>query len=154
MSSLIIRKAEVTDIEEMAALDLVCFTAPWSEEAFRQELEENNLAFYVVAELNEQIVGYAGLWAILEEGHITNVAVAPEYRRKGIGNAVVEVLLDASEQAGLNSFTLEVRISNIQAQNLYKKFDFTEAGIRKGYYQDNGEDAIIMWRRKSNASCE
>lgn len=149
MDSLIIRKAESKDIKEMADLDLVCFAAPWSEEAFRQELEENNLAFYVVAELKEKVVGYAGLWAILDEGHITNVAVAPEHRKKGIGHAVVEVLVDASEQAGLKSFTLEVRPSNINAQNLYKKFGFTEAGLRKGYYEDNGEDAIIMWRGKS-----
>lgn len=149
MDSLIIRKAERKDINEMAALDLVCFAAPWSEEAFRQELEENNLAFYVVAELKGQVVGYAGLWAILDEGHITNVAVSPEHRKRGIGHAVVEVLVDATEQAGLNSFTLEVRTSNITAQNLYKKFGFTEAGLRKGYYEDNGEDAIIMWRGKS-----
>lgn len=149
MDSLIIRKAETKDIKEMAALDLVCFSAPWSEEAFRQELEENNLAFYVVAELKEKVVGYAGLWAILDEGHITNVAVSPEHRKRGIGRAVVEVLVDATEQAGLNSFTLEVRTSNITAQNLYKKFGFIEAGLRKGYYEDNGEDALIMWRGKS-----
>ena len=149
MDNLIIRKAERKDIKEMAALDIVCFAAPWSEEAFRQELEENNLAFYVVAELKGQVVGYAGLWAILDEGHITNVAVSPEHRKRGIGHAVVEVLVDATEQAGLNSFTLEVRTSNITAQNLYKKFGFTEAGLRKGYYEDNGEDAIIMWRGKS-----
>ena len=149
MDSLIIRKAETKDIKEMAALDLVCFPAPWSEEAFRQELEENNLAFYVVAELKEKVVGYAGLWAILDEGHITNVAVSPEHRKRGIGRAVVEVLVDATEQAGLNSFTLEVRTSNITAQNLYKKFGFIEAGLRKGYYEDNGEDALIMWRGKS-----
>jgi ribosomal-protein-alanine N-acetyltransferase len=146
MNSLIIREADVGDIKEMAALDLACFASPWSEECFRQELEENKLAFYVVAELDGKIIGYAGLWAIIDEGHITNIVTAPEYRRKGVAKAIVKVLINVSEKAGLNSFTLEVRTSNSKAQNLYKQFGFEASGLRKGYYEDNGEDAIIMWR--------
>lgn len=146
MSKLIIRNAEERDIKSMAELDIICFTEPWSEEAFKSEIMENDRAFYIVAENNGKIVGYAGLWAILDEGHITNVAVAPEFRRKGIGRSIINTLLEVNEKNGLNSFTLEVRESNFPAQALYEEFKFKPAGVRKGYYLDNGENAIIMWR--------
>lgn len=148
MSDLIIRKATEKDIHEIAQLDKLCFSVPWSENAFENEFRENELAFYVLAETKEsgQIVGYAGLWLIQEEGHITNVAVHPDFRRKHIGSAVVEVLMTESRQrAGIKTFTLEARKSNIPAIELYKKFGFSEVGIRKGYYEENNEDAVIMW---------
>lgn len=146
MDDLIIRKAEERDVKAMAELDIVCFAEPWSEDAFRSEINENERAFYVVAEINQKIVGYAGLWAIFDEGHITNVAVSPEHRRKGIGRNIVDTLLTVNEKHGLRSFTLEVRESNLPAQALYTSFEFKPAGVRKGYYLDNGENAIIMWR--------
>ncbi|QHI72655.1 ribosomal protein S18-alanine N-acetyltransferase [Aminipila terrae] len=146
MSELIIRSAEERDIKSMAELDKVCFADPWSEESFKSEIMENERAFYIVAETDDKIVGYAGLWAVFDEGHITNVAVSPAYRRRGIGRAIITVLIETGEGNGLNSFTLEVRESNLPAQNLYKEFSFKPAGIRKGYYLDNGENAIIMWR--------
>lgn len=145
MADLTIRAAAPGDVSAMAELDRQCFADPWSEGAFRSELTENGRAFYIVAETEGQVVGYAGLWAILDEGHITNVAVAPEFRRRGVGKAIVATLLDASRQNGLSSFTLEVRESNLPAQGLYSQFGFRPAGIRKGYYQNNGENAIIMW---------
>lgn len=146
MNKLIVRPAEERDIKGMANLDTICFADPWSEESFRSEILENDRAFYIVAEIERELVGYAGLWAILDEGHITNIAVAPKYRRKGIGKAVIATLIDISEKNALKKFTLEVRESNFPAQTLYKKFDFKSAGIRKNYYIDNGENAIIMWR--------
>lgn len=146
MSQLVIRTAEERDIKPMADLDVICFAEPWSEEAFKGEIMENDKAFYIVAEIGGQLAGYAGLWAIVDEGHITNVAVSPENRRRGIGRAIVATLIEVAEQNGLNSFTLEVRESNLAAQALYKEFKFKPAGIRKGYYLDNGENAIIMWR--------
>lgn len=146
MNELIIRAAEEYDIKAMADLDILCFADPWSEESFRSEIMENGRACYIVAEIADEIVGYAGLWGILDEGHITNVAVDPKYRRKGIGRAVVETLIKVSEKKHLNSFTLEVRESNFPAQALYEEFDFKSVGIRKSYYRDNGENAIIMWR--------
>ena len=147
MSDIIIRQAAEQDIPEMARLDALCFSSPWSEAAFEQEIKENGLAFYIVAELalTGEVIGYAGLWTILEEGHITNVAVHPDHRRRHIGEALVQVLLEETGKAGIRTYTLEVRASNTGAIELYKKFGFLEVGVRKGYYEDNQEDALIMW---------
>ena len=143
---LIVRQAEEKDIKPMAEMDILCFSAPWSEVSFEKEIKENHLAFYIVAEVDGSMVGYAGLWCIVDEGHITNVAVHPDYRRKGIGEALVSVLLEHTIKSGILSHTLEVRASNEAAISLYTKFGFQPAGLRKNYYEDNGEDAIIMWR--------
>lgn len=144
---LIIRQAEERDIKPMAEMDVLCFSAPWSEESFEKEIRENRLAFYVIAETGGRMAGYAGLWCIVDEGHITNVAVHPDFRRKGIGEALISVLLDHTVKNGILSHTLEVRASNDAAISLYMKFGFQPAGVRKKYYEDNGEDAIIMWRK-------
>lgn len=143
---LIIRQAEEKDIKPMAEIDKVCFSVPWSEKSFEEEIKNNHLAFYVVAEIGDKIVGYAGLWQVDVEGHITNVAVHPEFRRKRIAEALISVLIDHTKKNGVLSYTLEVRASNEAAISLYLKHGFKPAGIRKGYYMDNGEDAIIMWR--------
>ena len=120
---------------------------PWSKEAFAQEIT-NPMAKYVVAEMDNKVIGFAGLWTIVDEGHITNIAVHPDYRGKGIGSKLVKSLIDNSKDWYINDLTLEVRYSNKIAQNLYKKYGFIEEGIRKNYYADNKEDAVIMWRRK------
>ena len=146
--NLIIRQAEEKDIKPMAEMDILCFSAPWSEVSFEQEIKENPLAFYVVAEIDGRMVGYAGLWGILDEGHITNVAVHPDFRRKGIGEALVSVLLEHTSGNGIQSHTLEVRASNEAAIALYSKYGFQPGGLRKNYYEDNGEDAVIMWRKE------
>lgn len=142
---LLIREAEEKDIQIMAELDKLCFAAPWSLASFEQEIKSNNLAFYIVAEIDGILVGYAGLWTIVDEGHITNVAVHPDYRRRNIGEALVSVLIEATNDAGVLSYTLEVRPSNHAAISLYKKLGFKEGGFRKNYYEDNNEDALIMW---------
>jgi len=143
---LIVRLAEERDVRPMAEMDILCFSAPWSEESFRKEITENRLAYYIVAEISGRMVGYAGLWSIVDEGHITNVAVHPDFRRKRIGEALITVLLNHTLENGILSHTLEVRASNDPAISLYTKFGFEPAGLRKNYYEDNGEDAIIMWR--------
>ena len=143
---LIVRQAEERDIKPMAEMDILCFSAPWSEESFAQEIRENRMAFYIVAEIDGRMAGYAGLWCIVDEGHITNVAVHPDFRRRGVGEALISVLLDHTIKNGILSHTLEVRVSNTPAISLYSKFGFDPAGLRKNYYEDNGEDAIIMWR--------
>ncbi|MEG0292305.1 MAG: ribosomal protein S18-alanine N-acetyltransferase [Anaerovoracaceae bacterium] len=145
MGNLVIREAEYKDVEILGELDVKCFDDPWSVESFKREIEENSIAFYIVCEFDGKVVGYAGVWFILDEGHITNVAVDPQYRNKGLGAKVVGTLIDFSRQEGIKSFTLEVRKSNIAAQNLYKKFGFKEEGVRPKYYENNGEDALIMW---------
>ena len=97
---------------------------------------------------NEIVVGYAGMWKIQDEGHITNIAVHPEFRGVHIGKALMSQLINEARSLGVNSMTLEVRKSNIIARNLYESFGFKEAGVRKGYYADNKEDAIVMWNEQ------
>lgn len=143
---MIIRKAEPRDVHDMADLEKICFASPWSEESLYHEIIANDMALYIVAEDGGRIVGYAGIWLIAGEGHITNVAVHPDYRRRHIGEAIVSTILAEAETAGAVRQTLEVRRSNAPAQGLYAKFGFMAAGVRKGYYEDNKEDAIIMWR--------
>ena len=149
MSEIRIRVATSEDVDAMAELDAVCFSSPWSRASFEAELTTNRLAWYLVAEeLDDRIgivIGYAGLWAIEDEGHITNVAVHPDYRRKHLGHILVDMLIEETKKDGLKRFTLEVRVSNQAAICLYEKFGFASAGIRKGYYEDNNEDAMIMW---------
>ena len=143
-----IREANPIDVKKMAELDKICFTLPWSLNDFKTEIIKNQIAYYLVYEIDSEIVGYAGLWAIKPEGHITNVAVHPHYRRRGIGSKLVETLLkQSSERFGLTEFTLEVRMTNIEAIKLYSRFSFKYAGKRKAYYIDTNEDALILWRR-------
>ena len=145
-TDMIIREAKLDDVHSIAELDKLCFSMPWSEVSFLKEISENNIALYLVAEIAGQIEGYAGMWLIIDEGHITNVAVHPNFRRRHIGEAIVSVLLAEAQAEGITRQTLEVRVSNFAAQRLYEKFGFQACGIRKGYYEDNHEDAIIMWR--------
>ncbi len=144
---IIVRRALPKDAEAMARLDKECFSMPWSLQAFRDELSKNDAAFYLVAIVSDEIIGFAGLWGILDEGHITNVAVHPDFRKKGIGALMLAKLIELSCEAGITSHTLEVRRSNEAAIDLYKKFDFKIGGIRKEYYSDNLEDALILWRK-------
>ncbi|MCI2062080.1 MAG: ribosomal protein S18-alanine N-acetyltransferase [Eubacteriaceae bacterium] len=146
MSDLTVRAAEPGDVHSIAEIDKACFSAPWSEESFRVELEENTVAFYLVGEIDGEVAGYAGLWWVGDEGHITNVAVHPKYRGKHIATCILDCLIDYCENEGMRSFTLEVRPSNDKAIELYQKFAFVDVGRRPGYYEDNHEDAIIMWR--------
>lgn len=147
MNNLIIRKAEEKDIKEIATLETICFSDPWSEESVRYDAVENKLSFYLVAEIGGHVAGYIGIWQILNEGHITNVAVAPEYRRKHVASAMMEVLLEVTGKENINCYTLEVRESNLKAIKFYEKYGFKIEGIRYGYYEDNGENAFIMWRQ-------
>lgn len=147
MAELIVRGARAEDAVQMAELEKICFASPWSYESLLYDITENHLAAYLVAEVEGKIAGYVGIWTIVDEGHITNVAVAPEFRRKHVGSCLISNLIQVTEQAGITSHTLEVRAGNEPAKGLYRKFGFVPEGIRKGYYEDNGEDAIIMWRK-------
>lgn len=151
MADMIIRQAEPGDAADIYEIERLCFPDPWSRDAIAYELERNPRAFYIVAELAGQVVGYAGLWWIEDEGHITNVAVKPGFRNRRIGEGIVGVLLDFTIQEGIRSHTLEVRKSNAAAIGLYEKFGFQVEGVRKGYYLSNKEDALIMWRHEVTA---
>ena len=145
---LIIRKAAESDVPAVEAVEKACFSVPWSYESLYHDILENKLAFYIVAEIDGKVCGYVGVWKIFDEGHITNVAIAPEYRRMHIASAMLSVLFDVTGAQGIEGYTLEVRAGNRAAIALYEGFGFREAGLRKGYYEDNGEDAIIMWKEK------
>ncbi|MGI6204573.1 MAG: ribosomal protein S18-alanine N-acetyltransferase [Anaerovoracaceae bacterium] len=145
-NDLIVRAAEPGDAEQIAEIDRACFAAPWSLDAFRTELERNRVAFYLVGEIGGRIAGYAGLWWLEDEGHITNVAVHPDFRGSGVATCLLDCLIDFCEKEGITAFTLEVRPSNEKAIRLYEKFAFVTIGRRRKYYDDNGEDALIMWR--------
>lgn len=133
-------------IEQVVNLEEVTFHIPWTRADFERELYENKMAIYFVAVIDEKVVGYAGLWHVVTEGHITNIAVLEDYRRMGIGAAFIEKFIETAKENEMIGLTLEVRISNIPAQKLYTKYGFKPEGFRKKYYQDTGEDAVIMWK--------
>lgn len=134
------------DLDKILAIEELCFSTPWSRDSLEKELS-NKFAKYVVAKINNTVIGYGGMWLILDEAHITNIAIHPEFRGIGSGTKILQSLVDICTDNDIKSMTLEVRVSNIVAQKLYKKFNFEEEGIRKGYYNDNKEDALIMWKR-------
>ncbi len=144
MSDVIIRRMRGKDLDAVTAIEQATFAVPWSRESFRQELERNVAARYLVAEAEGQVVGYAGAWVILDESHITNIAVAEAWRGWGIGRKLTEALLQYLSNLGACYATLEVRVSNERAQNLYKSLGFVSVGKRKRYYEDNQEDAFLM----------
>lgn len=136
-------------IDDIMIVENLSFRIPWSRKSMEDEITHNRMAVYFSALINNKTVGYAGMWKVFDEGHITNIAVHPEYRRSGIGSALLEHLIKTAEQSGIGRMTLEVRKSNLAAQYLYRKYGFMEGGIRKAYYADNQEDALIMWRESS-----
>lgn len=146
MTEIVIRNADKNDVDEIAELEKQCFSVPWSRESLEYDITENHMSTYITAVIHGRIAGYVGFWTILDECHINNVAVSPGFRKQHIGSRLIETMIDRCKKAGVNSFTLEVRKSNFSAIGLYEKYDFKAFGERKGYYEDNGEDAIIMWR--------
>ena len=145
-NNLIIRPMTKNDIDGVYEVEENCFVDTWSKDAFNKELK-NDLARYLVAEIDNKIVGYVGIWFVVDEGHITNVAVHSDYRGRKSGDRLVSELVELCKKADLSAMTLEVRASNTVAQNLYRKYGFKMGGIRKEYYSDNKEDAIIMWNQ-------
>ncbi|MFD0960876.1 ribosomal protein S18-alanine N-acetyltransferase [Paenibacillus chungangensis] len=142
---LMYRAMTVHDIPAILAIEEEAFTIPWSEEAFRNELMNNMFARYVVMEYRNELIGYGGMWIIVDEAHITNVAIRGDCRGMGLGSRLLERLRATAVEYGAVRMTLEVRVSNEHAQRLYRKQGFQPSGIRKGYYSDNNEDALIMW---------
>lgn len=134
------------DLDDVMAIEVISYPTPWSRRAFESELTENDYAHYYVARQEGEIIGYVGMWVILNESHITNIAVHPDHRRQGVGRKLLETMFEEAKEKGANKMTLEVRISNLPAQDLYKKLGFVARGIRKGYYTDLNEDAIVMWK--------
>lgn len=137
----------IRDIDSILTISSLSFPTIWSRNSLEKEMLENKFARYLVAVTDNMVVGYGGMWIIVDEAHITNIAVHPEYRGIGIGSTLLIGLLEACKNEAVIGMTLEVRKSNVIAQKLYNKFGFSQEGIRKAYYADNKEDAIIMWKR-------
>ncbi|MGD6969291.1 ribosomal protein S18-alanine N-acetyltransferase [Rossellomorea vietnamensis] len=145
MSDYTIRLMSVEDLDDIMEVETESFTIPWSRDAFFNEIETNHFATYIVIEDKGKVIGYCGVWIIVDEAHITNIAVLPSYRGQGLGDRLMQSMIEIAKEMGAVTMTLEVRVSNTPAQTLYKKFGFAEGGIRKKYYSDNQEDALVMW---------
>lgn len=145
--SIELQNMDFEDIAQVCEIENLSFATPWSRESFESELSGNSLARYVVARMDGKVAAYGGMWIVLDEGHITNIAVHPDYRGRKIGEKLVQSMLQTARNCGVLNITLEVRASNNIARNLYKKLGFIDSGIRKGYYSDTGEDAVIMWKK-------
>lgn len=145
-SDVMFREMTLEDIPEVSEIERESFQTPWSEDSFVSELLYNQLAWYYVLEYKGRVVAYGGLWTIAGEGHITNIAVGKALRGHGLGRRITVEMIKAGEMKGCTRFTLEVRPANTEAVRLYESLGFKGVGIRPRYYQDTGEDALIMWR--------
>ncbi|MFN4034112.1 MAG: ribosomal protein S18-alanine N-acetyltransferase [Fimbriimonadales bacterium] len=141
--TLTIERMTEAHLPEVMRIERAVFAPGWSEESFRSDLR-NPSALYLNLRVNGKLVAYAGMWLIIDEAHITNVAVLPEYRGRNLAKRLLHRLLCLARERGCVKATLEVRISNTPAQKLYEKFGFRPVAVRAKYY-DNVEDALIMW---------
>jgi ribosomal-protein-alanine N-acetyltransferase len=162
----VVEPMRLRDIKEVMKIEYASFPSPWSARAYRYELLENDLSHYFVvrqrqmagprsgllakarhslgAGIQSPVLGYGGFWMMAGEAHISTIAVQPAWRRRGIGELLLVAMLDRAIELGAEIATLEVRVSNIAAQNLYHKYGFEQVGLRRRYYRDNDEDALIM----------
>ena len=145
MAEVIIRPMKIDDVEQVFKVEEATFSTPWPKDIFYKEIGENEHAYYFVMLLDEEIIGYAGVWVVLDDAQITNIAVLPEYRGKKLGEKLFRYMMQKLIMMDVIRLSLEVRESNIAAQKMYRKFGFVPGGIRKNYYVDNQEDAIVMW---------
>jgi len=148
---LVFRSMKLEDIPHILAIEREAFTLPWSSDAFVNELTHNHFAKYLVMELHGEIIGYGGMWTIMDEAHVTNIAVRSDYRGQGLGEKLLRELQRTAVFFGSHAMTLEVRVTNERAQSLYRKLGFQPSGVRPGYYSDNNEDALIMWAQLDGA---
>lgn len=144
MRPFVVAPLTIKDLDEVAVIEGRSFSAPWPTSAYTTELTTNRLARYLGARLGGTLVGFGGIWLMVDEAHITTMAVLPEHRRTGVATALLLELLEEARRDGARVATLDVRVSNIDAQRLYLAFGFIEVGRRIRYYDDNGEDALVM----------
>lgn len=139
------RDMTLLDLEEVYEIECRCFTQPWSIESLIGELTRNDTACYAVAEYNGHVIGYAGMWVICGEAHMTNIAVNEQYRCRGTATNLILYLMNKAKQREATAMTLEVRENNHRAQRVYYALGFRYAGRRRKYYSDTGEDALVLW---------
>ncbi|HOD36780.1 MAG TPA: ribosomal protein S18-alanine N-acetyltransferase [Syntrophales bacterium] len=145
---IVIGEMSGTDLPEIMKIERASFPVPWSEALFRQELEfalSRSLVAKSKGETGGDAVGYITYWVIYDEIHVNNLAVKPDFRRRGIASRLVGTALEKALAEGAIRCTLEVRASNEAARRLYEKFGFTVQGVRSRYYAESGEDALVMW---------
>ncbi|WMT42107.1 ribosomal protein S18-alanine N-acetyltransferase [Paenibacillus sp. D2_2] len=145
LGNIVFRPMTLNDIPDIMVIEHESFTLPWSEVAFRNEMTMNHFARYLIMEVDGKAAGYCGMWTIVDEAHITNIAVRTAMRGQHLGERLLRAMMDWAIELGMVRMTLEVRVSNHVAQSLYSKMGFEPAGKRKDYYSDNHEDALIMW---------
>ena len=140
----VVEPMRLDDLPAVHAIERASFTSPWPEHAYRSEIETNRLAHYLVVRAGERIVGYGGMWLMVDEAHITTFAIHPAWRRRHIGERLLLAFLDLAADQEAHEATLEVRLSNLPARRLYEKYGFRPVGLRPRYYSDDNEDALIM----------
>jgi ribosomal-protein-alanine N-acetyltransferase len=132
-------------LKGVMAIEREVYPRPWSPSLFISEMSELHNRAYLVAKIGKEVVGYGGVICYGDEAHVTTIAVSPEYHRRKIGTRVMYELLRSAIEMGARAVSLEVRMSNWGAQRMYERFGFRPVGVRKGYYQETGEDALVMW---------
>jgi ribosomal-protein-alanine N-acetyltransferase len=149
----VVEDMSIADVKEVTALEKLVFPLPWSALAFEYELRHNPMAYFAVVrprmphhdgEESPRVLGYAGFWLIVDEAHICTLGVHPDWRGRGLGELLLAHLIERAAEREAAVATLEVRASNLVAQNMYRKYGFVPTGLRKRYYSDNNEDALIM----------
>ena len=153
MYDIVMRPMRREDVKRVHELEKICFITPWSYDSLMAEMK-NKLAHYEVAELGGEVIGYAGMRVYFGEAHITNVAIAPEYRRKGYARRLMKHMMRVAIANDADCMTLEVREHNEPAKALYAELGFVKAGERKRYYTDTGESAYIMWNNAIARVCK
>jgi len=133
------------DINQVLEIENLSFLDPWTRRMYLAEVRERNDSYFIVAKCGDRIIGYGGFWLVVDEAHLVTIAVHPDFRRQGIGRQIMQYLLHLAKQLGAKRATLEVRESNVVAQEFYSKFGFISVAFRKKYYPDTKEDAVIMW---------
>ena len=144
MAEPVLRRMTISDVPAVHRLEQAIFSMPWSEKDFVYEMTENKVARYLVIEEAGEIIAFAGAHIILDQAHVTNIAVRQDCRGRGLGRMITRALMQYASNLGAEYLTLEVRQSNVTAQNLYKSLGFVKVNVRKRYYEDTGEDAWLM----------
>lgn len=139
-----IKQMEIDDIEKVVKIDSICFPVGWSSTEYKREILENEFAYLYVLKINEEIIGYIDFWITFDICQLTKIAILPEYRRQKYAHVLMDEMIKKAEELQCESISLEVRVSNKSAQRLYESYGFLKVNVRKGYYQDNGEDANYL----------
>ncbi|CAG7839329.1 30S ribosomal protein S18 [Clostridium novyi B str. ATCC 27606] len=146
MNNLSLQEMKEEDLESVLKINNICFNPPWKLQTLKNEFRNNFSKYIVLKDQHNKIIGYAGIWLIIDEAHITNIAVHPDYRGLGASNYLMNGIMDICTEKKIPAITLEVRENNTVARNLYKKYGFLEEGLRKNYYGPN-VNALVMWKK-------